>query len=101
MKLRPTAASNNSLVPLLSYVSTKIKFDYKLFKTRRITFTHKIWIIHQINLSPFTVDNDFELAILLLAAKLKILLILININVLNMVLDLMHMGAWELFIIRW
>ena len=60
--IKPPAASNNSLVPGVTHISTKlrIKFDGSCLKQEKVTFTHKldvsIYIAYEINLWLFTVQ---------------------------------------------
>ena len=63
--IKLSVASNNSLIPALSYININIeaKFDGSCLKQDKGTFTHKkvvnIYIVFQINLLPFDIDKIF------------------------------------------
>ena len=65
--IKAPPASNNSLAPVLNYISTKlqVKFNGSCLKQDKVTFAHKkvmtIYIVYQINLWPFSVCKDFAL----------------------------------------
>ena len=60
--IKPFPAFNNSLIPALNHINTKlrVKFDGSCLKQEKVTFTHKevdnIYIVYEINLQPFTWD---------------------------------------------
>ena len=59
--IKPPAASNNSLAPVLNYIKSKVS----CLKQDKLTFTYikviNICIIHKINFWPFNVGKDFAL----------------------------------------
>ena len=65
--LKPSAASNNVLAPVINYIDTKIrvKFDGTCLKQERLTFTYKkvvnSYIVYKINACPYALDTNFEL----------------------------------------
>ena len=101
--IKPAAAF--SLAPTLNDMNTKlqVKFDGSCLKKKKVTFSHEqvvnICIAYKINLWPFTIVKDFALQNLELLGCLK-MLIFININILDMVLDLMHVEVFP-FLMVW
>ena len=53
--IKPFPAFNNSLIPALNHINTKlrVKFDGSCLKQEKVTFTHKevdnIYIVYEIN----------------------------------------------------
>ena len=93
---------NNGLAPLLfnSYLHLNTSnIRWKLFKTGRITFTYKkvvkIYIAYETFVAIYC-ENDSALGNCLFGAakSTKILLILININILDVVLNLMYVEVF-------
>ena len=100
--IKPHAISNNSLVPALNYIKAKIwaKFDGSCLKQDKLTFNHKTvsntYILYKINLWSFKQNADFMLGNYFCGAgKLTKMLILINIVILDVILDLMHMQVFR------
>ena len=65
--IKPPAASNNNLAPVLNYINTKsrVKFDGSCLKQDKVRFTHKkvvnIFIALKINVWLFSVGKGFAL----------------------------------------
>ena len=94
--IKPPTTSNNSLSPALNYISGKIRVKHA-GSCWRLTFNHKtlvnIYIVYEINLWPFKQRASFTSREFLFGAVK--LLIFININILDMVLDLIHMEVFR------
>ena len=106
--LTPPSVSNNSLATALNYINTtmRVKFDGSCLKQDKVTFTLKqvvnIDLVYEITLWPSTIGQDFVLGNSLFFTDVnlrKMLLILINMNILAMRLYFMHTGVFHHFMV--